>query len=86
MSKKATLDSLETLHDLVAKTLSSNLDDPKVLAQAITFLKNNNITVDLMESKPMQNVFEAVNNMVTPLGNKDKGDKDAIDLLLEDIG
>ena len=55
-----------------------------MLAQAITFLKNNNITVDLVESKPMQNVFEAVNNLVVPL-KADKG-KDAIDLLLEDIG
>ena len=84
MSKKASLESLETLHDKVAKQLADNLDDPKMLAQAITFLKNNNITVDLVESKPMQSVFEAVNNLVVPL----KADKckDAIDLLLEDIG
>ena len=84
MSKKASLDSLETLHDKVAKQLAGNLDDPKMLAQAITFLKNNNITVDLVDSKPMQSVFEAVNNLVVPL-KADNG-KDAIDLLLEDIG
>ena len=84
MSKKASLESLETLHDAVAKQLAGNLDDPKMLAQAITFLKNNNITVDLVDSKPMQSVFEAVNNLVVPL--KDDSDKDAIDLLLEDIG
>ena len=84
MSKKASLESLETLHDKVAKQLAGNLDDPKMLAQAITFLKNNNITVDLVESKPMQSVFEAVNNLVVPL--KANNDKDAIDLLLEDIG
>ena len=84
MSKKASLDSLETLHDKVAKQLAGNLDDPKMLAQAITFLKNNNITVDLVDSKPMQSVFEVVNNLVVPL-KSDKG-KDAIDLLLEDIG
>lgn len=83
MSKKASLDSLETLHDAVAKQLAGNLDDPKMLAQAITFLKNNNITVDLVDSKPMQSVFEAVNNLVVPL-KADNG-KDAIDLLLEDI-
>ena len=83
MSKKASLDSLETLHDAVAKQLAGNLDDPKMLAQAITFLKNNNITVDLVDSKPMQSVFEVVNNLVVPL-KADKG-KDAIDLLLEDI-
>ena len=83
MSKKASLESLETLHDAVAKQLAGNLDDPKMLAQAITFLKNNNITVDLVDSKPMQNVFEAVNNLVVPL-KADNG-KDAIDLLLEDI-
>ena len=84
MSKKASLDSLEALHDAVAKQLAGNLDDPKMLAQAITFLKNNNITVDLVDSKPMQSVFEAVNNLVVPL--KADSDKDAIDLLLEDIG
>ena len=84
MSKKASLDSLETLHDKVAKQLAGNLDDPKMLAQAITFLKNNNITVDLVDSKPMQSVFEAVNKLVVPL--KTNNDKDAIDLLLEDIG
>lgn len=84
MSKKASLDYLETLHDKVAKQLAGNLDDPKMLAQAITFLKNNNITVDLVDSKPMQSVFEAVNNLVVPL-KADKG-KDAISLLLEDIG
>ena len=83
MSKKASLDSLEALHDAVAKQLAGNLDDPKLLAHAITFLKNNNITVDLVDSKPMQSVFEAVNNLVVPL-KADKG-KDAIDLLLEDI-
>ena len=83
MSKKASLDSLETLHDAVAKQLAGNLKDPKMLAQAITFLKNNNITVDLVDSKPMQSVFEAVNNLVVPL-KADNG-KDAIDLLLEDI-
>ena len=85
MSKKASLESLETLHDKVAKQLAGNLDDPKMLAQAITFLKNNNITVDLVDSKPMQSVFEAVNNLVVPL-KADNSGKDAIDMLLEDIG
>lgn len=85
-SNKAKLSTLETLHDLVAKQLSSNLDDPKVLAQAINFLKNNSITVDLQESRPLQNVFETVNTLVLRNKADKESNKDSIDLLLEDIG
>lgn len=82
MSKKATLESLEALHDSVANRLKNNLDDPKVLAQAITFLKNNNITVDLQESKPMQDVFSTVKALTSkPTGNY----KEDIDSLLEEL-
>jgi hypothetical protein len=45
---KATLESLNTLHDLVAKQLARGLDDPKILTAAIKFLKDNEITADLM--------------------------------------
>lgn len=83
MSKKATLESLEALHDSVAKALINNLDDPKVLAQAITFLKNNNITVDLQESKPMQDVFTTIRALTSKptTGNT----RDDIDSLLEEL-
>jgi hypothetical protein len=79
---KASLKQLDELHNAVAKQLADNLDDPKTLAQAITFLKNNNITVDLQESKEVQNIFTTVNNLV-----KDSKDlkKDSVDSLLDEI-
>lgn len=80
---KATLENLDSLHDLVAKELSKNLDDPKILAQAITFLRNNNITVDLHESKEVKNIFEVVNNMIDP--KRKTNGKDSVDALLEDL-
>ena len=81
---KATIGSLNELHDLVAKQLKNNLDDPKVLAQAITFLKNNNITVDLQESKDVQDIFTVVNKMVTKKP-KEETSRDPVELLLEEI-
>ena len=92
-NKKASISQLDELHDLVAKQLSGNLDDPKVLAQAITFLKNNNITVDLQESKDTQSIFETVNNIVSESKKKDtksssnkevSNDSDPISDLLQD--
>jgi len=79
---KASLKQLDELHNAVAKQLADNLDDSKILAQAITFLKNNNITVDLQESKEVQNIFTTVNNLV-----KDSKDlkKDSVDSLLDEI-
>lgn len=79
---KASLKQLDELHNAVAKQLADNLDDPKILAQAITFLKNNNITVDLQESKEVQNIFTTVNNLVKD--NKDLK-KDSVDSLLDEI-
>lgn len=81
---KATIGSLNELHDLVAKQLKNNLDDPKVLAQAITFLKNNNITVDLQESRDVQDIFTVVNKMVTKQ-TKEETSRDPVELLLEEI-
>jgi hypothetical protein len=48
---KASLDSLNHLHDLVAKELAMGLDDPKILSAAIKFLKDNDITADLMSDE-----------------------------------
>jgi len=45
---KASLESLNALHDAVARSLMSGLDDPKILSAAIKFLKDNDITADLM--------------------------------------
>jgi 5,10-methenyltetrahydromethanopterin hydrogenase len=45
--QKASLESLNELHDAVARQLKGSLDDPKVLSAAIKFLKDNDITADL---------------------------------------
>jgi len=45
---KASLEALNSLHEAVAKNLKYNLDDPKVLAIAVKFLKDNDITADLV--------------------------------------
>ena len=67
---KASLESLNALHDAVAKQLSNNLDDPKVLAQAITFLRNNNITVDIVESNPLQSLSDNIKSIANNLEPK----------------
>ena len=61
MSKdKASLDELNGLHGLVAKSLAANLDDPKILAHAIRFLKDNDITADIVESETMMSLTESI--------------------------
>lgn len=65
MTNKATQQELSELHGAVAKALKANLDDPKVLAQAISFLKNNSITVDELETNEKTSLFTTINNLVT---------------------
>ena len=63
MSKKADLDTLNNLHSMVAKQLASNLDDPKILAMAIRFLKDNNIEADIIESESMMSITESIKQL-----------------------
>ena len=65
MTSKATQQELSELHGAVAKALKANLDDPKVLAQAISFLKNNSITVDELETNEKTSLFTTINSLVT---------------------
>ena len=58
--EKASLSQMEALHGLVANQLASNLDDPKVIAMAIKFLKDNNITADVMESESMMSLTDSI--------------------------
>jgi len=60
MSNKASVEILNTLHDMVAKELAGNLDDPKVLSMAIRFLKDNEITADVVESESMMSLTESI--------------------------
>ena len=60
MSNKASVELLNSLHDMVAKELAGNLDDPKVLSMAIRFLKDNEITADVVESESMMSLTESI--------------------------
>jgi len=57
---KASVDVLNLLHNRVAQTLLENLDDPKVLSQAIKFLKDNEITADIMESDSLADLTQTI--------------------------
>ena len=57
---KANLAELNNLHGKVAAVLAENLDDPKILANAIKFLKDNNVTADVMESESMQSLADSI--------------------------
>lgn len=60
MSQKASMNELNELHNLVAKQLMANLDDPKMLAHAIKFLKDNDITADILESESMMSLTDSI--------------------------
>jgi len=60
MAKKASLDDLNDLHAMVARELANNLDDPKTLALAIKFLKDNDVTVDMLESESMMSITDSI--------------------------
>lgn len=51
---------LNDLHGKVAEELGRNLEDPKVLALAITFLKNNSITADIVESSETMSLKDSI--------------------------
>lgn len=57
---KASMDDLNALHAAVARELAGNLDDPKVLSMAIKFLKDNDVTVDFIESESMMSITESI--------------------------
>ena len=57
---KATMDELSDLHNKVAKTLKQNLDDPKVLALAVKFLKDNNIVTDIVPSADYMTLTKSI--------------------------
>ena len=60
MSNKASMDQLNSLHGQVASVLAASLDDPKTLALAIKFLKDNEITADILESESMMSLTDSI--------------------------
>lgn len=79
---KASLESLNTLHDLVAKQLASGLDDPKILTAAIKFLKDNDITADLMKDDTDENSLGTAikNHLKMPSPHKKLSMEDMLEL------
>jgi hypothetical protein len=61
MSKKASIEKLNSLHDLITEYYAQAIKSGEelssgTLAAINTHLKNNNITVDLVDESPMQNL------------------------------
>ena len=69
---KASLDELNGLHGMVAKQLAANLDDPKILAHAIKFLKDNDVTADIVESESMMSLTQSIQKIAQE-AKTDKG-------------
>ena len=63
---KASVEELNNLHGMVANKLSVLVQegDLKAIEKAISFLKNNHITVDIVESKPQQDLFTSITNTI----------------------
>lgn len=61
---KASLDKLNTLHDKVADRFLAMLENEEVaakdLAIIVKFLKDNDITVDVLESAPVQDIISSM--------------------------
>ena len=79
LTQKASLVELNSLHGLVAKHLSHNLDDPKVLAQAVKFLKDNAITADVVEESSLLTITDSIKK----LANDDKYKELSVEEMLE---
>lgn len=63
MASKATMDSLNGLHDKMAIYFAGLLESGERLAPGevtaiLKFLKDNEITVDVVESTPMQSLID----------------------------
>ena len=59
--KKASIDVLDELHGIIAKYYIEAIEtgdelSSGTLAAINTYLKNNNITADVVESQPLQNL------------------------------
>jgi len=69
MAKKASIGKLESLHNLLAEYFIGQLDSGEelssgTLAAINSFLKNNDISVDIVESNPLQNLNYKVQSII----------------------
>lgn len=75
---KASMEEMNSLHGMVAKELANNLDDPKTLALAIKFLKDNDVTVDMIESESMMSITDSIKR----IAQEAKSDSFSVDDML----
>lgn len=63
---KANIETLNSIHDLLATHYIAKLNSGEVSPAELTainnFLKQNDITADIVESKPMMNLVEEMKN------------------------
>ena len=73
MAKKASIDKLNGLHDLVATyyedIIKTALEEDAELSSGTlnainSFLKNNDITADMIESEPIQNLSYRIQDLI----------------------
>ncbi|AIA83163.1 terminase small subunit [Podophage Lau218] len=61
---KASVEQLNSLHDLVAKHYTTLLSSGEVKSSDLNainaFLKNNDVSADVIESKPMMSLVEEI--------------------------
>jgi len=62
-NKKASIQTLNGLHDMMASYFTSLIQSderlqPGELSAILKFLKDNEITADVLESQPMQNLVQ----------------------------
>jgi len=66
---KATINKLDALHDALASYFTDQLESGEelssgTLAAINSFLKNNNITADPVESQPLQNLSYRIQDLL----------------------
>ena len=76
---KASMEILNDLHGQVAEQLAANLDDPKVLSMAVKFLKDNEITADIIESESMMSLTASIQKIADDVA---KGDTMSVEDML----
>ena len=79
-NNKASLEALNELHAAVANQLRGNLDDPKILSAAIKFLKDNDITADLIEDSSMSSLGQTIKEKLSTLEERPLSMNELMDL------
>ncbi len=69
MASKATIGKLDGIHNLLAEYYTEQLESGEelssgTLAALNAFLKNNNVTADVVESSPLQNLQLRISDLV----------------------